>query len=144
MKPPLTFTFYIAAPIEKVWDGFLSKEANRQIFMGADFAADLKPGGSMTWTGPGQDGKPTTYVTGKVIRAEAPRVLEYEFGMGTGEKMSHVLVELTPESEAVQVKVTNDRWADDDPAYSQNQDGWPRILSRLKTLLETGKTFKPH
>jgi len=23
-------------------------------------------------------------------------------------------------------------------------DGWPRILSRLKTLLETGKTFRPH
>ena len=23
-------------------------------------------------------------------------------------------------------------------------DGWPRILSRLKTLIETGKTFKPH
>jgi hypothetical protein len=29
-------------------------------------------------------------------------------------------------------------------AYAQNADGWPRILSRLKTLLETGKTFKPH
>jgi hypothetical protein len=29
-------------------------------------------------------------------------------------------------------------------AYAQNADGWPRILSRLKTLLETGKTFRPH
>ena len=144
MKPPLTFTYYIAAPIEKVWDGFVSKEANAQIFMGADFQVDLKPGGSMTWSGPGKDGKTTTYVTGKVVRADAPRLLEYEFGMGNGEKMSHVLVELTPESEAVQVKVTNDRWVDDDPAYTQNSDGWPRILSRLKTLLETGKTFKPH
>ena len=47
MKPPLTFTFYIAAPIEKVWDGFVSKEANRQIFMGADFEIELKAGGSM-------------------------------------------------------------------------------------------------
>ena len=144
MKSPLTFTYYIAAPIEKVWDGFVSKEANRQIFMGADFDVDLKPGGSMTWSGPGKDGKPTRYVSGRVIRAEAPRLLEYEFGMGMGEKMSHVLVELTPESEAVQVKVLNDRWADDDPAYQQNSDGWPRILSRLKTLLETGKTFRPH
>jgi uncharacterized protein YndB with AHSA1/START domain len=26
-RPPLVFTFYIAAPIEKVWDGFVSKEA---------------------------------------------------------------------------------------------------------------------
>jgi hypothetical protein len=64
--------------------------------------------------------------------------------MGMGEKMSHVQVELTPESAAVKVTVTNDRWMDDDPAYTQNEDGWPRILSRLKTLLETGKTFRPH
>ena len=144
MKRPLTFTFYIAAPIEKVWDGFVSQEANRQIFMGADFEIELKAGGSMSWSGPGKDGKPTRYVTGKVLRADAPRLLEYEFGMGMGEKMSHVLVELTPESEAVKVAVTNDRWMDDDAAYAQNADGWPRILSRLKTLLETGKTFRPH
>jgi hypothetical protein len=44
----------------------------------------------------------------------------------------------------VKVVVTNDGWSEDDPAYAQNADGWPRILSRLKTLLETGKTFKPH
>jgi hypothetical protein len=40
--------------------------------------------------------------------------------------------------------VTNDEFAEDDPGYAQNADGWPRILSRLKTLLETGKTFRPH
>jgi hypothetical protein len=55
-----------------------------------------------------------------------------------------VTIALTQESEAVKVVVTNDGWADDDPAYLQNADGWPRILSRLKTLLETGKTFRPH
>jgi uncharacterized protein YndB with AHSA1/START domain len=143
-KFPLVFTYYIAAPIEKVWDGFISKEANRTIFMGADFEVELKPGGSMTWSGSGKDGKPMRYVTGRVIEAEAPKLLEYNFGMGMGESMSHVRVELTPESEAVKVVVTNDGWADDDPAYAQNADGWPRILSRLKTLLETGKTFRPH
>jgi uncharacterized protein YndB with AHSA1/START domain len=143
-KSPLVFTYYIAAPIEKVWDGFISKEANRTIFMGADFEVELKPGGSMTWSGSGKDGKPMRYVTGRVIEAEAPKLLEYNFGMGMGESMSHVTVELTPESEAVKVVVTNDGWADDDPAYAQNADGWPRILSRLKTLLETGKTFRPH
>jgi len=55
-----------------------------------------------------------------------------------------VKVELTPETEAVKVVVTNDEWQEGDPAYAQNADGWPRILSRLKTLLETGKTFRPH
>ncbi len=85
------------------------------------------------------------YVTGEVIRVEAPRLLEYRFGMGMGETMSRVKVELTPESEAVKVTVVNDEWAEgDDATYAQNADGWPRILSRLKTLLETGKTFRPH
>jgi hypothetical protein len=80
-KAPLILTYYIAAPVEKVWDGFVSKEANRTIFMGADFEVDLR--------------------------------------------MSRVKVELTPETEAVKVVVTNDGFADDDPAYAQNADGWP-------------------
>lgn len=143
-RPPLVFTFYIAAPIEKIWDGFVSKEANRTIFMGADFDIDLRPGGPMTWSGPGKDGTPMRYVTGEVVRADAPTLLEYRFGMGDGAVKSHVTIALTPESEAVKVVVTNDGFADGDPAYAQNADGWPRILSRLKTLLETGKTFKPH
>lgn len=143
-KLPLVFTYYIAAPIEKVWEGFVSKEANQKIFMGADFEVELKPGGSMTWSGPGRDGKPTRYVTGRVVKVDAPRLLEYDFGMGMGETMSHVRIELTPESEAVKVVVTNDNWGENEPAYAQNADGWPRILSRLKTLLETGKTFRPH
>jgi uncharacterized protein YndB with AHSA1/START domain len=144
-KPPLIFTFYIAAPVEKVWEGFVSKEANRTIFLGAEFEVDLRPGGAMTWSGPGKDGKPMRYVTGEVLRAEPPKLLEYRFGMGDGAVMSRVRLELTPESEAVKVVVTNDGWADDDDqTRAQNADGWPRILSRLKTLLETGKTFRPH
>jgi uncharacterized protein YndB with AHSA1/START domain len=143
-KPPLVFTFYIAAPIEKVWDGFVSKEANRTIFMGADFDVDLKPGGVMTWSGPGKDGQPTRYVTGEVLKVEPPTLFEYRFGLGDGAVMSRVRIALTPETEAVKVVVTNDDFADDDRAYAQNAEGWPRILSRLKTLLETGKTFRPH
>jgi uncharacterized protein YndB with AHSA1/START domain len=143
-RPPLTFTFYIAAPIDQVWIGFVSKEANRTIFMGAEFDIDLKPGGAMTWSGPGKDGRPTRYVTGTVVRVNVPTLFEYRFGMGDGAVMSRVVVTLTQESEAVKVVVTNDEFADDDPAYQQNADGWPRILSRLKTLLETGKTFRPH
>ena len=143
-KPPLIFTFYIAAPIEKVWDGFVSKETNQKIFMGADFEVDLRPGGAMNWSGPGKDGQRMRYVTGQVISVEPPTRLEYKFGMGDGAVMSRVNITLAQETEAVKVVVTNDEFADDDPAYVQNTDGWPRILSRLKTLLETGKTFRPH
>jgi uncharacterized protein YndB with AHSA1/START domain len=143
-KAPLIFTYYIAAPIEKVWNGFVSKEANQTIFMGANFEVDLKPGGAMTFSGPGKDGKTTRYVTGEVLTVDPPKLFEYKFGMGDGAVMSRVKVELTPETEAVKVVVTNDGFGEDDSAYAQNADGWPRILSRLKTLLETGKTFRPH
>ena len=143
-KAPLVFTYYIAAPIEQVWDGFVSKEANQKIFMGAEFAVELKPGGSMTWSGSAKDGTPMRYVTAEVLQVEVPKLFVYKFGMGDGAVKSRVKVELTPETEAVKVVVTNDEWEENDPAYEQNADGWPRILSRLKTLLETGKTFRPH
>ena len=143
-QAPQNYTFYFAATPDKVWDGFVSAEANRVIFGGAKFEADLKPGGSLAWVGPGPEGKPMKYVHGEVLRSEPPKLLQYTFIMGPSGKFSRVTVELTPESEATQVKVTQDEWAEDDPNYSSCADGWPRILSRLKTLIETGKTFKPH
>jgi uncharacterized protein YndB with AHSA1/START domain len=104
-KAPLIYTYYIAAPIEKVWKGFVSKEANEKIFTGATFDVELRPGGSMTWSGPGRDGKPTRCVTGRVTLVDEPKLLEYDFGMGMGDRMSHVRIELTFESEAVKVVV---------------------------------------
>ena len=140
----LKFIIYIAATPEKVWEGFVSAESNRIIFAGAEFKADLKPGGSLAWVGPGPDGKPMEYVRGKVLRFEPPKVFQYTFAMGQNVKPSRATIELVPETEATRVTVTHDEWADDDSTYAACADGWPRILSRLKTLLETGKTFKPH
>jgi len=98
------------------------------------------------WRGLGQDrmAKPMTYVRGEVLRFEPPKVFQYTFSMGQNEKFSRTTIELVPETEATKVTVTHDNWAEDDPTYAACADGWPRILSRLKTLLETGQTFKPH
>ncbi len=143
-RPPLTYTFYIAAAPEKVWEGFTSKESNRVIFMGAEFEADFEPGGTIAWMGPGKDGKIIPYVYGEILRSEPPKVLQYTFATAQSERHSRAKLELTPETEATKVVVTHDEWADDDANYDFCADGWPRILSRLKTLIETGKTFKPH
>jgi uncharacterized protein YndB with AHSA1/START domain len=144
-KPlPLQFVFYIAATPEKVWEGFVSPETNRVIFMGAEFEADLKPGGYMRWIGPGPEGKPTIYVRGEILRCEPAKLLQYTFAMGQSEQKSRVTLTLVAETEATQVTTIQDEWMEDDPGYASCADGWPRILSRLKTLIETGKTFKPH
>ena len=143
-QPALKYVFYIAATPQQVWEGFVSEESNRIIFAGAELQADFKPGGAIAWVGPGPDGKPVKYVHGTVLRFEPPRVFQYTFAMGQNCHPSRATIELVPESEATKVMVTHDEWADNDPAYAASDDGWPRILSRLKTLLETGKTFKPH
>src|SRR6266513_159354 len=143
-QAPLKYIFYIAATPEQVWEGFVSRESNRIIFSGAEIQTDFKPGGQLAWVGAGPDGKTMTYVRGKVLRFEPPKVFQYTFTMGQNDKASRATIELVPETEATKVTVTHDEWAEDDPTYTACADGWPRILSRLKTLLETGKTFKPH
>jgi uncharacterized protein YndB with AHSA1/START domain len=143
-QTPLSYVIYIAATPEKVWEGFVSKESNRILFGGAELEAEWKAGGSMAWVGRGPDGKPMKYVHGKVLRYDAPKTLQYTFVMGQSDAASRVTVELVPETEATKVTVTHDQWAEGDSTYAATTDGWPRILSRLKTLIETGKTFKPH
>ena len=98
----------------------------------------------MNWVGTTPDGKRTIYVAGKVLQSDPPKLLQYTFAIGASSKASRVTIELVPETEATKVSVTHDQWAEDDSAYAATADGWPRILSRLKTLIETGKTFKPH
>src|SRR6267378_7054004 len=143
-QAPLKYIFYMAATPEKVWEGFVSRESNRILFSGAELQADFKPGGLLAWVGAGPDGKPMNYVRGKVLRFEPPKVFQYTFAMGQNDKASRATIELVAETEATKVMVTHDEWAEHDPTYAACADGWPRILSRLKTLLETGKTFKPH
>jgi uncharacterized protein YndB with AHSA1/START domain len=141
---PLRYVIYIAATPEKVWEGFVSKESNRILFMGAELEADWRAGGAMAWVGPGPDGKPMKYVHGEVLQYDPPKTLQYTFSMGQSDTPSRVTAELVAETEATKVTVTHDHWAEGDSAYAATADGWPRILSRLKTLIETGKTFKPH
>jgi uncharacterized protein YndB with AHSA1/START domain len=144
MNTPLRYVFYFAVKPERLWEGLFSPETNRIIFLGADFEADMRPVGSMKWIGPGPDGKPTTLVQGEILRSEPTRLLQYTFQLGQGPLKSRVTAELEPETEATKLTTTHDQWDEKDPAYAFCADGWPRILSRLKTLLETGKTFKPH
>src|SRR5579862_3374450 len=92
--PPLKYVLYIAATPEKVWEGFVSRESNQIIFAGAEFQADLRPGGELAWVGPGPGGKPVNYVHGKVLRFEPPRIFQYTFAMGANDKASRATIEL--------------------------------------------------
>lgn len=108
-KAPLIFTYYIAAPVEKVWDGFVSKEANQQIFVGADFEVELRPGGTMTWSGPAQGWHADAVCDGRSAAGGTTKAARVEVGHEPWG--SHVESEAgtdTPEIEAVKVVVTNE------------------------------------
>src|SRR5712664_1977955 len=71
-RAPLSYVIYIAAPPEKVWDGFVSPESNRILFMGAELEAEWKAGGSMAWMGQGDT---TSRVTVELVpETEATKV----------------------------------------------------------------------
>jgi uncharacterized protein YndB with AHSA1/START domain len=142
---PLHFVFYFGASPDKVWEGFVSPESNRIIYSGAELESDLRAGGFMRYFGPGPDGKPMTYVEFGIEEINEPKLMKYTFAMAQTPLKSRVTLELIPETEATKVVVTHDDWQQgDEKTRTACADGWPRILSRLKTLVETGKTFKPH
>jgi uncharacterized protein YndB with AHSA1/START domain len=139
---PLTvYTIYIAATPERVWDALTSAEFSRKYFFGNAVEIDLKVGGAYIVRAP--DG--ALHISGEVIECDPLRKLSVTFNVNWPElieKLGATLVtyEIEPTGEAVRLTMTesHDRPLDDD-ILSGGRQGWPAILSSLKSLLETGE-----
>jgi hypothetical protein len=59
----------------------------------------------------------------------------------TAEERSKVTFELEPLGERVKLTVIHDGLEPDGVVVSMISNGWPRVISDLKTLLETGETL---
>ena len=139
-KPMTVYTIYIASTPERVWQALTSAEFSRKYFFGLAVEADLKPGGAFVVRAP--DG--SVHIDGEVIECVAPRKLTVTWNVNWPaliEKLGPTLVtyEIEPSGEAVRLTLTesHDRPIDDD-ILSGGRQGWPAILSSLKSLLETG------
>jgi hypothetical protein len=53
-----------------------------------------------------------------------------------------VTFELEPAGSAVKLTVVHDGFPAQSTSGTLVSNGWPRVLSRLKTLMETGDTFR--
>ena len=140
-RPTTVYTIYIAATPEKVWQALTTAEFSRQYFFGNAVEIDLKIGGSYLVRAP--DGSP--HISGEVIECEPPKKLSVTFNVNWPalvEKLGATLVtyEIEPAGNAVRLTMTeaHDRPIDDD-ILSGGRQGWPAILSSLKSLLETGE-----
>ena len=142
-RPTTVYTIYIAATPEKVWQALTTAEFSRQYFFGNAVEIDLKSGGSYLVRAP--DGSP--HISGEVIECDPPKKLSVTFNVNWPalvEKLGPTLVtyEIEPAGNAVRLTMTeaHDRPIDDD-ILSGGRQGWPAILSSLKSLLETGEAL---
>jgi uncharacterized protein YndB with AHSA1/START domain len=140
-KPATVYTIYIAASAERVWQSLTSAELSRQYFFGNAVEIEQKVGGSYILRQP--DG--AVHVSGEVVECDPPRKLTVTFNVDWPaliDKLGQTLVsyEIEPAGDAVRLTMTewHDRPLSDD-ILSGGRQGWPAILSSLKSLLETGK-----
>ena len=142
-KPAIVYSIYIASTPEKVWEALTTAEFSRKYFSGFAVEVDLKVGGAFVARAP--DG--SVHISGEVFECDPPRKLTITWNVnwpGLVEKLGPTLVTYEIELVGEAVKLTliqsHDRPIDDD-ILSGGRQGWPAILSSLKSLLETGKAL---
>jgi uncharacterized protein YndB with AHSA1/START domain len=142
-KPATVYTIYIAATPQQVWQALTSAEFSRKYFFGNAVEVDLKIGGAYIVRAP--DG--ALHISGEVIECDPPKKLSITFNVNWPElieKLGPTLVtyEIEPAGDAVRLTMTesHDRPLSDD-ILSGGRQGWPAILSSLKSLLETGEAL---
>ena len=139
-KPLTVYTIYIASTPEKVWQALTSAEFSRKYFFGNAVEVDLRVGGAYIVRTP--DG--ALHISGEVIECDPLRKLTVTFNVNWPalvEKLGPTLVTYEIEQAGDAVKLTilqsHDRTISDD-ILSGGRQGWPAILSSLKSVLETG------
>jgi uncharacterized protein YndB with AHSA1/START domain len=138
--PKTIYVIYIASTPEKVWEALTSPEFTRQYFSGRSVEIEPKVGGRFLMRMP--DGRMD--VTGRVTEWDPPRRLSATWAVDFAEfrELPECLVtyDIEPMGESVKLTMTEaHQWAVPDAILAGGRQGWPLILSGLKSLLETGK-----
>jgi uncharacterized protein YndB with AHSA1/START domain len=81
-------------------------------------------------------------ITGQVLEVDPPRRLAYTFHPQHGgledEKPSRVTFTLEQQKDQVKLTLSHDDFEPGSEAFGSISQGWPLVLSSLKSLMETG------
>ena len=138
------YVTYIRTSLDELWEALTSSEFTHQYWMGQDVESDWKAGSSVKFT---HDGK--IILTGKILASEKPEVLSYTWSMQADEQMrdekpSRVTFHLErfeANPELVKLTVSHDEFPENSKVFPGISDGWPMVLSSLKSLLETKRAM---
>jgi uncharacterized protein YndB with AHSA1/START domain len=138
------YVTYIAATRERVWQALTDPAFTRQYFGG--FAVDVapRPGGFFRLLYP--DGR--THIIGRVVAWSPPQRFSCTWRVEGVKEIGElpeclVTYDIEPAGEAVRLTVTEAHsWHVPESILAGGRQGWPVILSALKSLLETGTAPK--
>jgi uncharacterized protein YndB with AHSA1/START domain len=135
------YVTYIASTPAKVWKALTEGELTRQYWKHTN-ESDWKPGSK--WKHVADDGKGPVKVVGQVVEVVPNKRLVLTWGdvtdAGSSAKHSRVAIEIETIGEMVRLTVTHDELKDAEMA-KKISNGWPRVLSSLKSFLETGRAL---
>jgi uncharacterized protein YndB with AHSA1/START domain len=142
-KPKTVYVTYIDAPAERVWQALIDPVFTKQYFFGFVIEIEPREGGEFRLLAP--DG--STHVSGAVVEWSPPRRLCVTWrvaGMKDLGELPECLVSYDIVQAGGSVRLTmmeSHSWDVPAAILKGGQSGWPKILSSLKSVLETGKAL---
>ena len=139
-KARFAYVTYICTAPGKVWNALLDSEVVRQYWGRHQNVSDWKPGSS--WAHQDYDDPAKVDIVGKVVENSPPRrlVLTWALPADAADESTHsrVTIELEPFNDTTRMTVIHDQLEPGSAMLHGITQGWPLVLSSLKTLLETG------
>lgn len=138
-KPSYQYVTYIEATPEAVWEALTSADLTEQYWGHRNEADSWEVGSTWRHTRVGEDGFDGG---GTVLESDPPRRLVIDWGNLEEDDphLSRVTFLIDPHRSIVRLTVLHEDLFDDGMLQSISQ-GWPAVLSNLKSLLETGSVL---
>jgi len=136
-RPTFRYVTYIEASPEAVWDALTDADATAA-YWGHSNVSDWAVGSA--WNHVRTDGSGRSDVTGTIVESDRPRRLVCTWADPDGsadDEPARVTYAIEPHGAIVRLTVTHVSGTVDDT--SDVSQGWPAVLSNLKTYLESGK-----
>ena len=138
-KSSFVYVTYIRTTPKKLWEALTNSEFMKQYWFGMRCECQWTTGSS--WKLVSSDGQ--VFDDGEIVEAEPPRRLVIRWQHQNkpelkAEGPSQCTMELEPSGTAVKLSITHTIEREPSNLIVAVSGGWPKIISNLKSLLETG------
>ena len=138
-KSTYVYVSYIRTTPEKLWSALTDGEFMKQYWFGMRGESQWTAGSA--WKLVSSDGQ--IFDAGEIVEADPPRrlVIRWQHQMKPelkAEGASLCTMELEPNGTAVKLSITHTIECEPSKLIEAVSGGWPKVISNLKSLLETG------